>query len=83
VTQRNLVPRVTDQGEVGTVEKRWSKGNIKNLLVENMITDGIITKGPWVDVRAFGAVGDGVTDDTAAVLAGVSKQQGICSAADV
>lgn len=27
----------------------------------------IITKGPWVDVRAFGAVGDGVTDDTAAI----------------
>ncbi len=29
----------------------------------------IITKEPWVDVRAFGAVGDGVTDDTAACQA--------------
>ena len=28
--------------------------------------DDFITKGPWVDVRAFGAVGDGVADDTAA-----------------
>lgn len=27
----------------------------------------IKTKGPWVDVRAFGAVGDGVTDDTLAI----------------
>ncbi len=29
----------------------------------------IITRAPWVDVRAFGAVGDGVTDDTAACQA--------------
>lgn len=29
----------------------------------------VITKGPWVDVRAFGAAGDGVTDDTAAIEA--------------
>ncbi len=30
-------------------------------------TDDFITKGPWVDVRAFGAAGDGITDDTDAV----------------
>lgn len=29
----------------------------------------IITKGPWFDVRAYGAIGDGVTDDTAAIQA--------------
>jgi len=29
--------------------------------------EDIITKGPWADVRAFGATGDGVTDDTAAI----------------
>jgi len=29
----------------------------------------IIVKGPWLDVRAYGAIGDGVTDDTAAIQA--------------
>ncbi len=28
----------------------------------------IITKGPWVDVRAYGAVGDGVTDDRTSIF---------------
>jgi len=28
---------------------------------------GVIAKDPWVDVRAFGAKGDGVTDDTQAI----------------
>ena len=32
-----------------------------------MKVSDIITKGPWVDVRVFGAVGDGVTDDTTAI----------------
>lgn len=29
-----------------------------------LMIDDVVTKGPWVDVRAFGAKGDGVTDDT-------------------
>lgn len=32
----------------------------------NIYTD-LITKRPWVDVRAFGATGDGITDDTDAL----------------
>jgi hypothetical protein len=36
-------------------------------------TDDFITKGPWVDVRAFGAEGDGVADDTDAVNAALAS----------
>ncbi len=31
-----------------------------------------ITKGPWVDVRAYGAIGDGVTDSAAAIRAAIA-----------
>lgn len=32
----------------------------------------IVTKGPWVDVRAFGAVGDGIANDTAAITSALA-----------
>jgi hypothetical protein len=35
------------------------------------IFDDVITKGPWVDVRAYGAVGDGATDDTVDIQAAI------------
>ena len=31
--------------------------------------EDVVAKGPWIDVRAYGAVGDGVTDDSTAVEA--------------
>lgn len=38
-----------------------------------LTADDIIAKGPIVDVRAFGAVGDGVHDDTAAIQAALDS----------
>lgn len=36
-----------------------------------------ITKGPWADVRAYGATGDGVTDDTGAVQAALNASANV------
>lgn len=33
----------------------------------------LITKGPWADVRAFGAIGNGVDDDTTAIQTAITS----------
>ncbi len=37
------------------------------------VNDIIVKSGPWVDVRAFGAVGNGISDDTNAIQAAINN----------
>ena len=50
--------------------RKWKEGKF-----ETLVADDIIAKGPIVDVRAFGAVGDGVTDDTSAFESAISAAE--------
>jgi len=36
-------------------------------VVGTIKTDDLVTKGPWIDLRYYGAIGNGTTDDTTAV----------------
>jgi len=50
---------------------------LNEFLLVNVESDGKIenlqyVKDPWIDSRAYGTVGDGVTDDTAAIVAAIA-----------
>lgn len=60
----------------GGVLTDWALTEHKAGGTHNSITsDSIITKGPMVDVRAFGAVGDNVHDDTSALQAAIDASE--------
>jgi len=48
------------------------KSNQLTDYTQTVSTADVYTKGPWVDVRAYGAKGDGVTNDTVAIQAALT-----------
>lgn len=50
---RNICPRLDGEGQIGTEEKSWAKGNFKKLFVEGVQTDQL--KATSAEVKNIGA----------------------------
>ncbi len=72
-TDDQIPNNITISGVVNTPMKEDFDGggfniyNIKELKATNVVGKDIITEGPWVDVRAYGAKFDGSIDDAPAI----------------
>ena len=71
----NLNPGTADSYDLGTTAAPWRQ----------IITKEVVTKGPrpWYDVRAYGAIGNGSTNDTPAFQAAINACQANGGGGDV
>lgn len=71
----NLNPGTADSYDLGTTAAPW-----RQLIAKELVAKG---PRPWYDVRAYGAVGNGSTDDTPAFQAAINACQANGGGGDV
>lgn len=70
----NFIPTVTNNQTLGTSGLQWDKGYFNNFQSQNATINGNVTGSlfingpvPWCDIKANGAKGDGITDDSTVI----------------
>jgi|OM-RGC.v1.001497788 hypothetical protein len=61
------------RAQEGSIANSFAAGSLVELRVTSFsVTDSVIGYGPFVNVKAYGAVGDGTTNDTTAIQAAIA-----------